>query len=61
MGIPEDEAERYEGHVKSGKVLVSVHSDNEVETERAREIFAASSAENVSEAGEAVGARHNRM
>jgi len=61
MGIPEDEAERYESHVQSGKVLVSVHFDNDTESERAREIFAASGAENISEAGEMAGARRNQM
>ena len=27
MGIPEDEAERYEGYVKEGKILVVVERD----------------------------------
>jgi hypothetical protein len=61
MGIPEDEAERYEGHVKSGRALVSVHTDSDAQAERAREIFAASGAEHISAAGEAVGTRHNVM
>src|SRR4030095_14402259 len=28
MGIPEYEAKRYEGRVKSGQILLSVHCDN---------------------------------
>jgi hypothetical protein len=28
MGIPEYEAKRYEGRVKDGGILVSVHCDN---------------------------------
>jgi hypothetical protein len=28
MGIPEYEAKRYEGRVKEGAILLSVHSDN---------------------------------
>jgi hypothetical protein len=61
MGIPEDEAQQYESHVKSGRVLVSVHSDSDAETARAREIFDSSRAQNISAAGETVGARGARM
>src|SRR5205085_8377779 len=39
LGIPEYEAKRYEGKLKQGNVLVSVHSDNADETKRAKEIF----------------------
>src|SRR6185312_6052155 len=28
MGIPEYEAKRYEGKIRSGNILISVHSDN---------------------------------
>jgi len=52
MGIPEYEAKRYEGRVKEGKVLVSVHSDNADETRRAKEIFERANAEDISTAGE---------
>src|SRR6187402_3556562 len=34
MGIPEYEAKRYEGKVKGGNALISVHSENASETER---------------------------
>ena len=36
MGIPEYEAKRYEGRVKDGGILLSVHSDRSEETKRAK-------------------------
>ena len=39
MGIPEYEAKRYEGRVKDGGILLSVHSDSSDETKRAKEIL----------------------
>lgn len=39
MGIPEFEAKKYEGKVKSGNSLISVHSESKDETTRAKEIF----------------------
>ncbi len=53
LGIPEFEAKRYEGKLKSGHALVSVHSENADETERAKEIFRAAGAEDISSAHEA--------
>ena len=53
MGIPEYEAKRYEGAVKSGRVLISVHSENSDETARAKEILERNGAEDISSAGEA--------
>lgn len=53
MGIPEFEAKKYEGHVKSGSVLVSVHSENSTETDRAKGIFEAAGAKDVATASEA--------
>src|ERR1700745_1294042 len=34
LGIPEYEAKRYEGKVKEGGILISVHSDNNDDTKR---------------------------
>jgi len=48
LGIPEYEAKRYEGQVKGGRALISVHSEDTAETERAKEIFEAAGAEDVS-------------
>jgi hypothetical protein len=36
MGIPEYEAKRYEGKVKSGNILLSIHTENSDERERQR-------------------------
>jgi hypothetical protein len=53
MGIPEFEAKRYEGKVKSGNALISVHSENSDETKRAQTIFEQADAEDISTASEA--------
>lgn len=52
MGIPEYEAKRYEGKLKEGKVLLSIHSDNSDQTKRAKEILERNGAEDVASAGE---------
>jgi hypothetical protein len=53
MGIPEYEAKRYEGRVKDGGILLSVHSDNSEWTKRAKEILQHTGAQDVSSTGEA--------
>lgn len=53
MGIPEFEAKKYEGRVNSGSVLISVHSENGTETDKAKRIFEAAGAEDISTASEA--------
>lgn len=53
MGVPEFEAKRYEGKVQKGGILISVHSENSDEVDRAKEIFRACRAEDVATAGEA--------
>jgi hypothetical protein len=52
MGIPEYEAKRYEGMVKDGGILVSVHCDNSEWVGRAKDILKRTGAEDVSSAGE---------
>jgi len=52
LGIPEFEAKRYEGRVKDGNILISVHSENSDETSRAKKIFEDAGAEDISSAGE---------
>jgi len=54
-GIPEFEAKRYEGLLKSGRILLSVHSDNREWTKRAKAILEATGADNISATGEAKG------
>src|SRR5579864_7063812 len=53
MGIPEFEAKRYEGRVKEGGILLSVHSDNSDWTRKAKEILERTGAEDISSTGEA--------
>jgi hypothetical protein len=55
MGIPEYEAKRYEGRVKDGGILLSVHSDSSDETKRAKEILQQTGAQDISSTGEARG------
>src|ERR1700758_467431 len=51
-GIPEYEAKRYEGLVKKGKILLSVHSDDAAWTKRAKGILEGTGAEDISSTGE---------
>jgi hypothetical protein len=53
MGIPEYEAKRYEGRVKDGGILISVHTDSSEWTTRARKILEGTGAQDVSSTGEA--------
>jgi hypothetical protein len=55
MGIPEYEAKRYEGRVKDGGILLSVHSDDSQWTKKAKVILERTGAEDVSSTGEAAG------
>jgi hypothetical protein len=55
MGIPEYEAKRYEGRVKDGGILLSVHSDAPEWTKKAKEILDRTGAQDVSSTGEASG------
>jgi hypothetical protein len=53
MGIPEYEAKRYEGRIKSGGILLSVHCDDSEWTGKAKRILEETGAEDVSSTGEA--------
>jgi hypothetical protein len=53
MGIPEYEAKRYEGKVKEGHILVSVHTDDRDERARAKRILEEAGAEDVADTAEA--------
>jgi hypothetical protein len=55
MGIPEYEAKRYEGRVKDGGFLLSVHSDSSDETKRAKAILEQTGAQDIASSSEAVG------
>lgn len=61
MGIPEYEAKRYEGRLKDGGVLLSVHCDTSEQITRAEGILKRTGADDVASAGEqAVGASDTR-
>jgi hypothetical protein len=53
MGIPEYEAKRFEGRVKDGGILLSVHCDNSDWVSKAKEILERTGAQDVSSASEA--------
>src|SRR5262245_32596565 len=53
MGIPEYEAKRYEGLIKEGGILLSVHCDDSSWIKRAKEILERTGADDISSAGEA--------
>ena len=53
MGIPEYEAKRYEGKVKDGNILLSVHTEDSIERDRAKKILEVGGAEDISYTGEA--------
>ena len=52
MGIPEYEAKRYEGKIRDGNILISVHAENSDEVSRAKDIFKNGGAEDVAYSGE---------
>src|ERR1051325_6883692 len=52
MGIPEYEAKRYEGRIKSGGILLSVHCDDSNWTKKAKQILENTGAQDVSSTGE---------
>jgi Protein of unknown function (DUF3341) len=58
-GIPEYEAKRYEGRVKRGGILMSVHAENAEWASKARSILRDTGAEDISLTGEA-GADHSK-
>ena len=56
MGIPEYEAKRYEGRVKDGGVLLSVHCDTADQITSAKELLKTTGAEDIASSGEATAA-----
>jgi hypothetical protein len=53
IGIPEYEAKRYEGRIRKGHLLLSVHCDDREWARRAKEILAATGGEDVATTAEA--------
>jgi len=52
MGIPEYEANRYEGRIKDGGILLSVHADDNDWKNRAKDILKRTGAEDIGYKGE---------
>ena len=52
MGIPEDEARRYEGKIQAGNILISVHTEDGQEGKKARQIFEKAGAEDIASTAE---------
>jgi hypothetical protein len=53
MGIPEYEAKRYEGMIREGRILLSVHCDNSEWVKRAKEMLKRTGAEDIGSTDEA--------
>ena len=53
MGIPEYEAKRYEGRIKQGGILLSVHCDNADWVGKAKELLRETGGEDIASAEEA--------
>ncbi len=51
-GIPEYEAKRYEGRIRAGGILLSVHCDNSDWVKRAKDMLRITGAEDISSSGE---------
>jgi hypothetical protein len=55
LGIPEYEAKRYEGRIKSGNILLSVHADDSKWTDKAERLLKDTGAEDISSTSESKG------
>ncbi len=55
MGVPEYEAKRFEGRVREGGVLLSVHCDNEDWVKRAKDVLRQTGGQDIGVAGEKPG------
>ena len=53
LGIPEFEAKRYEEKIRSGNILISVHTEDSDERSRAKDILKESGADDIASSAEA--------
>ncbi|MDB6060320.1 MAG: hypothetical protein JWM78_423 [Verrucomicrobiaceae bacterium] len=53
LGIPEFEAKRYEEKIRSGNILISVHTEDSKERSRAKDIFKEAGADDITSSAEA--------
>ena len=61
LGIPEYEAQRYEGRLKQGGILLSVHADDNLWAEKAREVLKQTGAEDISKKNEGASDRSEKL
>ena len=61
LGIPELEAKRYEGKIRSGNLLISVHTENSDEIKLAKDIFTRAGGQDICTTGEAAAPRESRV
>lgn len=61
LGIPELEAKRYEGKIREGNILISVHTENAEELGRAKDIFKRENARDICSTSEAHTPRQSRL
>src|SRR5512143_2922320 len=52
LGIPEYEAQQYEGKIRKGNMLISVHTDDGKQVDKAKEIFKREGTTDISYTGE---------
>jgi len=52
LGIPELEAKRYDGKIRQGNVLISVHTEDSDERSRVKDLFKRAGADDISATGE---------
>ena len=57
MGMPEFEAKRYEGKIREGRVLISVHADNSDWTAKAKQVMRDAGGDDISTASEATASK----
>jgi len=55
--MPEDEAKRYDGRVKGGGIIFSVHCDTSSEIRRAKDLLKESGASAIASSGEKAAAK----
>ena len=61
FGIPELEARKYEGKVKSGNSLISIKSNDSRDTQRAKEFFVRAGATDITFAGQIADSGSDRV
>lgn len=61
LGIPEIEAKRYEGKIKAGNLLISVHTESSEDIKRAKDIFTQAGAQDICVTGEASAPKDSKL